>query len=271
MFLKATENDRACIVAYCSAEPQANLFLLADVQNFGFDAQFQEIWMQKDAEQTLQGVLLRYYQNYLYYAKDTGDHLAEVAKELSRRNARLLSAKPMLLDGIAPHMQGAFERHDKVLLTLSGQDKLVADPAGLHKAVAADAPVIARQYGKIAEFAALYPSDSTVLEQTITSRIQSSEGEHWYVLRDGEIVAHANSTAETDQSGVVGGVFSLPECRRQGLAKGVVSAVCRSMLSRGKTPTLFFDNPSAGQMYYSLGFEQTGAWGSLEAVSPKQE
>ncbi|NLO84372.1 MAG: GNAT family N-acetyltransferase [Clostridiales bacterium] len=271
MFLKATENDRACVVEYCAAEPQANLFLLADVQNFGFDAQFQEVWMQKDAEQKLQGVLLRYYENYLYYAVNVGEHLAEVANELSARNAPLLSAKPVLLDGIAPHMQGAFERHDKMLLTLSGLDKLVADPAGLCKAVASDAPVIAAQYRKIAEFAALYPADSTVLEQTISNRIQSGEGEHWLVLRNGEIIAHANSTAETDQSGVVGGVFSLPECRRQGLAKGVVSAVCRSMLSRGKTPTLFFDNPSAGQMYYSLGFEQTGAWGSLEAASAKQE
>lgn len=271
MFIKATEADRAALLAYCGREPHANLFLIADIQNFGFGQPFQQVWKQLAADGGLVGVLLRYYENYLYYSHSEGPHVAEAGQQLAAQDAKLVSAKPALLGSIRPALHGRFEQHDRLLCTLERTDALLPDPEGLMEATVDDATELAAAYQQIEEFHSLYLGGVGTLAETIRNRIASGEGRHWFLRRKGRVACHANTTAETEKSGVVGGVFTLPAWRKQGLAAGIVSAACRSLLGRGKTPALFFDNPEAGRMYYKLGFVHTGAWGSLEQAAPNTE
>lgn len=263
-FVPATEADRAALLAYCKQEPHANLFIIADILNFGFDKPFQTVWKQRDAAGALIGILLRYYENFLYYSHQCGPHVAEAGQQLVALNARLVSAKPALLDMIGPMLPAGLVRHDRLLCTLEKGDALLPAPSGLVEATPADAAELAAAYQHIEEFRSLYLGGADVLAETIRNRIASGEGRHWFVRRDGRVVCHANTTAETEASGVIGGVFTLPGWRQLGLATGLVSVACRSLLACAKTPALFFDNPEAGRMYYKLGFKQTGAWGSLQ-------
>ena len=45
MLIKANEEHRFKIMDYCKAEPSKNLFIMGDIENFGFNSDFQDVWM----------------------------------------------------------------------------------------------------------------------------------------------------------------------------------------------------------------------------------
>ena len=270
MLQKATENDRARIVQYCAPEAHINLFLLADIENFGFDSDVQDVWLQtKDARIT--GVVLRYFENYIYYAREEDAQPEEAAAFLKERGARLISGKLSLLERLQPLLQQLFRLRSMRLAILPDAAHLTADTSRVVTADAADAPEIARQYALIEEFSGLYTGGEHGLAKQIENRIRSGEGVHMYLREDGQIISHGNTTAETQASGMIGGILTLPQYRQQGRAEKIVCALCHSLLLRGKTPCLFFDNPAAGRLYYKLGFIDNGCWGVLEQQSERND
>ncbi len=46
MIRKLVEKDREKLLSYLSAEPAINIFIIGDVEQFGFDSDFQELWGQ---------------------------------------------------------------------------------------------------------------------------------------------------------------------------------------------------------------------------------
>lgn len=56
------------------------------------------------------------------------------------------------------------------------------------------------------------------------------------------------------------GVATHPAHRRKGLATQLLIRLCEDLLSEGKTPCLFYDNPEAGSIYRRLGFTDVGTW-----------
>ncbi len=74
------------------------------------------------------------------------------------------------------------------------------------------------------------------------------------------MICQANSTAETAEAAILGGVATRADWRRQGLASAVMTALCGQLLSEGKKPCLFFENEEAGRIYSRLGFAPIGRW-----------
>lgn len=79
----------------------------------------------------------------------------------------------------------------------------------------------------------------------------------FYVKKGNKYAAKANSNAEGFEHIQIGGVFTLPEFRKEGLAKAAVSAVSKAILKLNKRPCLFVKekNEAAVSLYLSLGFE----------------
>jgi predicted GNAT family acetyltransferase len=77
---------------------------------------------------------------------------------------------------------------------------------------------------------------------------------------DGEIRSAALTNAETSSAAMIGGVFTRPNARGQGLSQAVMSAISAELLALGKTPTLYWVNPAAGAVYGKLGFHPVGRW-----------
>ncbi len=65
MVRKLVEKDRASAIAFLSAEPSINLFALGDIELFGFEREFQDVWGSFDEQGELDGVLLRYRENFI--------------------------------------------------------------------------------------------------------------------------------------------------------------------------------------------------------------
>jgi hypothetical protein len=259
MIEKAQSIDESVILEYCRQEPEINIFIIGDILNFGFDQSFQEVYMVSD-QGGLYAVILRYYRNYIVYTQDESHGLEEVADFINLQKPEVLSAKQEIVDRLIPNLTSPHTRSDMLFSRLKDSSKLQEETSEVQKAHVEDARIIAEAMGEIHEFKVLYADILEERVRQIENRIISGEGVHLFIRRKAEIIAHANSTAETTDSGIIGGVFTKPSVRRQGYAKKVVSTLCAEMLSRGKTPCLFYNNEEAGALYNMLGFQLSGYW-----------
>ncbi len=259
MIVKAKEQDRARIVTYCLQDPNINIFILGDIEHFGFGVDFQDVYMFLD-EHKLSGIMLRYYSQYIVYIQNTENDISEIGAWLASMQPRILSGKRSVMDVIMPYLDMAYNRKDMLFATLMTQDYLIRSEISVKLAKETDVPTIARAYGQIDEFASLYTQDVDELKNQIINRINSGEGIHMFLEKDGLLIAHGNTAAETINSAILGGIFTLPAYRRQGYAKVIVSALCHDLIARGKTPCLFYENEKAGVLYELLGFRVTDEW-----------
>ena len=85
-----------------------------------------------------------------------------------------------------------------------------------------------------------------------------------FVVEHGErVVAAAQSSAETPDSAMIGGVATLPAYRNQGLSGICVSALCAHLFAGGRRQIgLFYmpGNTAAAHVYARLGFQPAGEW-----------
>ena len=91
-------------------------------------------------------------------------------------------------------------------------------------------------------------------------KLDSKKSRAFIVYDQDKVIAHANTSVETNASVMVGGVFTLPEYRTQGLASQVVYELTKECLNEGKVPCLFYDNPKAGSIYHRLGYVTFDLW-----------
>lgn len=81
--------------------------------------------------------------------------------------------------------------------------------------------------------------------------------------QEGELVAAALTNAMTEDSAMIGGVFTRHDQRGRGFSQAVCSVLCATLLEMGRTPSLYWKTPSAGRVYRKLGFTPMGVWRSV--------
>ena len=85
----------------------------------------------------------------------------------------------------------------------------------------------------------------------------------WLAEVSGHIRSTALTNAETAELAMIGGVYTPPAFRGQGLSQAVCSALCNDLLTDSKQPILYWDTPAAGAVYRKLGFASVGKWRSV--------
>ncbi len=263
MLTKAAEHDRSVILEYCMAEPNVNLFILGDIENYGFGNSFQDVWF-TTLEGNISGIALRYHDNLIVYTRNLDKPFSEVMEILKECNIRVISGKQSVMNQIFPLVSDKFTKREMVFCELLEPAKLLNDIEEVQAALPENAMEIAEVYGQISEFSGIYASDVDVRQKQIVNRIISREGIHFFIRRDGKIISHANSAGETSVSGMIGGVLTLPEFRHQSLASKVISAVSRDLARRGKSACLFYDKHLSSSIFNRLGFQVTNFWTILE-------
>ncbi len=89
--------------------------------------------------------------------------------------------------------------------------------------------------------------------------LRAVEGKAAAVVRQGgRVVAKAELEAVTPAADELGGVYTVPACRRQGMAAAACSLLCSLSLSHGKVVRLETqeDNQAAIALYRGLGFRE---------------
>ncbi|HOW37784.1 MAG TPA: GNAT family N-acetyltransferase [Bacillota bacterium] len=271
MFRKAHPDECPKILAFARQEPVMNLFLIGDLEFYGMDPEFIEVWTESDSDDTYQTILLRYHRNFLLYSCTQDYDPREVIRLVTENGGVGFSCSARDFEPIRRQLPDGWIIHP---MTMARMERLILSDRPLPQARLAtpeDADDIARSLTSIVEFQVLM--SETPEERAATLRRKMIEGfsTNYIIRRDGKVVANANTSAISRQAAMIGGVFTLPAYRNQGLATSVVSALCQRLLTEGRTPVLFFENPNAASIYHHLGFADLGDWivGKLPLRDPK--
>lgn len=269
MIIKIDQTWHDKVMDYLSDEPALNLFIVADIENFGYDTDFQEIWAEVDETGTISGILLRYMGNYLPYAKSTINAKAFSEIINSDVHYEMLSGKKEITEQFRPYIP--FERTKETYFAE------LKDAYSLNKnfnqeiikqAELSDVESIMELKYLIKEFS-IGPTARKSLEQALKTKT----GRTYFIKDKDMVISCASSTAENSLSAMIVGVCSHPERRNQGLASLCMEALCHDILAEGKALCLFYDNPKAGSIYKRLGFKDIGLWSMnypLHKSSPEQ-
>lgn len=264
---RCTEADRAAILAYIAAEPEINLFIYGDIESVGVDRDPVHVFVPEgEAAGEWTGLLLQYFDNYLFYSRDEQADLAPFAAFLRGRKIENLNAKDSLARRLAPFFPAL--RPEPAHMSRCNAASLAASdaPAGL----------TVRRLGEteldealdllcgVEEFADTYRGEPGERDRLRTAL--SAGGLLYGGYADGRLVATAQTTAASSQSAMVVAVATRPDARGRGYASAVVSELCRVNFAAGRQfLCLFYDNPAAGRIYHRLGFQDVGLYTLLRA------
>ncbi|QUI22019.1 GNAT family N-acetyltransferase [Vallitalea pronyensis] len=257
MLRKLTENDRKQVLAFVSEEPSINLFIIGDIEKFGFDKDFQEVWGSFDDHDQLIGVLLRYNENFIPYFKDKSCDIQGYVNIIKSYDCRkMISGKEDVVDRFKGVLDDCHVK-SSYFCEITHKDKLLSYEEGVKRAGLEDAPRIYELLQSIEEF--LMTDTNSV--QRIRLNMEHQTGRMYYIENEqGDMVSLAQTTAENSKSAMVVGVATKVGYRRKGYMGRCLSKLCGEVLDEGKTLCLFYHNPDAGSVYHRIGFEPIGKW-----------
>ncbi|WP_173917139.1 GNAT family N-acetyltransferase [Halobacillus sp. Marseille-Q1614] len=257
MIRRLTEEDNPKCQRLLSEKPAENLFIIGDIENFGFEQDFQKLWGDFDGDE-LRGILLKYRNNYITYASGPFD---------SRGFAEVINKDPDFtqlsgLESITQEILPYIERNPKKTRSLfyakcDHKDMLnqSIDTSQVQLANVEDISKIVKLQSSISEF----EQDSN-REEGMRKGFESGSARTYFIEKDSLFVSSASTTAENTMSAMIVGVCTHPAYQHKGYASACMKQLCEDLLDEGKLLCLFYDNPKAGEIYKRLGFEDIGKW-----------
>lgn len=266
MIRKLNYNDNDQLIEYLTEEKAINLFILGDIENFGYDKEFQEIWAEFDDMDEIKAVLLRYFNSYVAYAK--GEFSVKDFAEILNNNPNfeILSGIDKVVETLAKYIN--YKNKKSLYYSELDNDLQLAkdfDRSNIIQANLTDVDSIFELRKQIIEFTTTKASKIS-FKQTLAS----GTGRTYMIKDNNKVICTVSTTAENSFSVMVVGVSTHPEYRMKGYASLCMTALCKDILDEGKTLCLFYDNPDAGKIYKRLGFRDIGKWSMLYSNNVKE-
>lgn len=259
MLIKAREEDRIKLLDYCKEEAVFNIFIIGDIENFGFSSPYQDVWYE-EKDRVIRGIALRYHDNLIVYSKDLDMDFTLIPSLLKENAINIISGKQEVIDSLVDYLGDETSRNDLNFARHQGDQGLGSEAGGLIVASEKDAMEIAQAYGEIEEFKNLYSEDLEERHRQIRNRIKSGEGKHLMIKDKRGILAHGNTSAENTVSAMIGGVFTREDMRGKGYKEKIISSLIQDLKDRNKEIGLFYKDEEEGIIYKNLGFEKIGIW-----------
>ncbi|WP_152657971.1 GNAT family N-acetyltransferase [Oceanobacillus sp. CFH 90083] len=261
MIRKLTKEDHGKVMELVEPKAAENLFIIGDIEAFGYDSDIQDVWGQWE-KQKLIAVLLRYRENFIVYSENDYD-VKGFSEIINAHKHRFdLSGLNHLIDPLQKYIDRYVRVHKETYYAACEKLSYAVNTEQIKQVEylsPADYKENIEMLGSIPEF-----STSNI---TIESRADAEKNKtgRTYFIRDtnGTMVASASTTAENSQSAMIVGVGTKPGYEQQGYATKCMEKLCVTLLAEGKSLCLFYDNPAAGNIYKRLGFKDIGMWTML--------
>ncbi|TCN27390.1 GNAT family N-acetyltransferase [Mesobacillus foraminis] len=256
MIRKLTGEDNGKVMDFLSDEPSINLFIIGDIEAFGYDTSFQELWGEFTEDGTLIAVFLRFHNSFIPYAKGSFSvhQFAEIMKLYSDRP--VLSGKAAIVEQFERAAGLSLGRKQQTFFAeCRTTDHLGSTDLLVEKAAISDVDRIIQLRSTIDEFVV-----NENAHEMLIQAMESGTGRTFYTEEDGTMTACASTAAENSMSAMVVGVCTHKNYRRKGHATAVMQKLFKDVLEEGRILCLFYDNPDAGRIYKRLGFKEIGMW-----------
>lgn len=257
MIRQLTERDDAMTQALIQQKPAENLFIIGDIEGFGYAEDFQQIWGDFDKTNQLRAILLKYEKNYIPFALGDFDAKGFATIINADRNSPMLSGLKEITVQIEPYLQITYSVKKQFYYAKCTNNTSLAeiDTTEVKE-------LTLNQISKLGEFLTHVPEFSQLVYDPKSKRRNLEKGvsRGYYIERDSKIVSSASTAAENSSSAMIVAVATDPNYKQQGLATACLTKLCQDLLAEGKQLCLFYDNPDAGKIYKRLGFEDIGYW-----------
>ncbi|MBO0959608.1 GNAT family N-acetyltransferase [Neobacillus sp. MM2021_6] len=259
MIRRLTKQDHDQVLAFLSEEPSINLFIIGDLEVFGYSSEFQEIWAEFDElNNTIKAVLLRFHQSFIPYGKGEFDLEGFVSIMKQYKKPVLLSGKSDIVEKFEAFDDLQLGKKQVTFFAECLTDEFLStmdESTTIKKATIKDVDQIIELRESIEEF----PIRSDARDILVQS-MESHTARTYFTVDHNVMTSCVSTTAETSLSAMIVGVCTRKEYRRQGLATAIMQNLFQDVLDEGKTLCLFYDNPEAGRIYKRLGFKDIGSW-----------
>jgi uncharacterized protein len=256
---KLTDSDNKLTMYFLKQEAAINLFIIGDIEAFGYNTEFQELWGDFTDDSQLRAVLLRFYDAYIPYANGEFDADGFISIITKNENLNGLSGKSDVISKLAYAFSEYFPVKQETYFAECTADSFVdtetKGEVNIKHATVDDVDRIIALRGTIKEFIP-NPSAKEILVQSM----KANTARTYYIEDDDAMAALASTTAENSLSAMVVGVCTSAIHRKKGYATKALIKLTRDILAEGKTLCLFYDNPAAGRIYNRLGYQNIGMW-----------
>ncbi|AKJ20592.1 GNAT family N-acetyltransferase [Mycoplasmopsis synoviae] len=258
-FTKYNDKNKNKIINYLydKSDELNNTFLISDLENFKLDDQNIILYVGKQNKQIYQ-IFLVFYDNLVLYSQNQFLDLKMLRKLHLNHKIKNFIYGQNLIDPIDKYFlehkisnsilkqelykldQNYFEQKYKDFITTSQQ--FVLD----------DIKAIINSRKQIKEFSELAESNFNLELQKENFLNHSYYG---FIIKEANtVIAHAGTSAITNNTCTIGGVYTLENHRQKGLALDCLVNLIRKSIQDQKLPILFFSSSDAKKLYIKLGF-----------------
>ena len=257
MIRKLQETDRLKVLEYLYQRPSLNIFIIGDIEAFGFEKEYQILYGEFSQDNKYLSVLLFYRDNTVFYSHI--DHFnLDWLSIIKQHKFNMFCGKKTLMDRIYPYLS-EFKYEE---MFFAACKELKTDDNTNNKVI--------KKLSTKEEAALLYDFLKDISEFNIDKQEKQyfidgmmnglSMGVTYYIEENGSIISTAATTAETTINAMVIGVATIKKARNKGLASKIMIHLIKEYLTKGKYLCLFYDNPAAGVIYKRLGFKEIDMW-----------
>lgn len=256
MIRKLTRDDHERCFALLKTAAAENLFIIGDIEAYGYDKNFQKIWGDFDTNEQLIAVLLKYENNYIPYAKAEFDAKGFAKIMDQDPDFFMMSGLKEITAKIEPFLEKKLVRKREMYYAkCTSLQSNQADVSNVKQAQPNDAEALVDLLNRIPEF-----TDSIITVERKRRGLEDGSSRSFYIEEGGKMVSTASTAAENSMSAMVVGVATLENYKKKGYATACMEKLCGTLLEEGKELCLFYDNPAAGAIYKRIGFEDIGFW-----------
>lgn len=258
-----TENDRDAVLEYLYRDPAYNIFIIGDIETFGFDEPFQRVYAECDDEGTFLSVFLRYRDNAIYYA-DTLRFNKAYLPIFKKDPFSFISGKTDLMNLINPYLNAYKKYHTYFCEAKTYNLDYEVQSEIKRMTTLEDAHKIYDLISSVEEFSEFTQDKENYADAKMKS---IAMGVTLYLEENGKALSTVATTAETSQNAMVVAVATHEDARNKGYASRLMKALMYEYLvKKHKHLCLFYDNPGAGKIYHRLGFELIGTWDMYKKI-----
>ncbi|WP_238537527.1 GNAT family N-acetyltransferase [Sporolactobacillus vineae] len=267
MIRKLEEKDRETVLAFVGDRPSENVFIIGDIEQFGFGSRTVSLWGDFDQDDHLRSMLLRFAGNFIPYARDPKQFDGEAWARQIEQTGRLkmISGLKELTDKLTPFITRP-EKQRKLCYYARRENVLPLDGDARMREVRMlfpeESDAVIRLWSEIPEF-----TGSMETAETLQKNMENGFSRTYYIEKDDAPVSAVSTTAETASAAMIVGVCTKKAYEHHGFATACLRKMIHVLKSEHKQPCLFYDNPEAGKIYRQLGFVSIGLWAITSFIS----
>lgn len=259
MIRRLLEKDKEHVLSFLYNEPEINLYIIADIQNYGFDSDIVEIYAEFKNNDYF-AVMSRNL-NYITFYQLEGDFNTKWVDIFHQKDFYFISGKFPVIKRFHPYFKDMFDDKMDFMRSTEFHIDRTLDLSDIQ--ILKTKEDAAKVYDFLNSIEELHSVHKQTKEEYIDYLMHNSHenGTTCFIEREGEVIASASAVMETRKSAMVVGVASHANFRGEGLGKKVMHYLLDYYVNKkNKTLCLYYDDPIAEKLYKSYGFEDIDRW-----------